>query len=124
MQIPVTKDKDNQTELILLDMHEVLYIHVVDRTIAYHTLGGEFYHLFPSLSSLSIHLEQHGFRKLDRINLVNIHKITHFDNEHRKIYFEKEISKDSKFATVSFLTKKKLQKEIDQWIDKNLNNTI
>src|SRR5690554_3966934 len=98
MQIPVTKDKDNQTELIMLDMQEVLFVDIEDRTVVYHTLEGKYYHLSPSLTSLTVHLEKIGFRKLDRINLVNIHKIKHYDEEHRKVYFDKEIINTSEFT--------------------------
>lgn len=107
MLIPVTRDKDNLTEIVMLDLKDVLYMHMEDRNIVYHTLEGRFYHLVPSLSVLAKHSENYGFEKLDRINLVNMNKIEYFDDEFAKVYFqpESEITPDSKSATVAFLNK-------------------
>lgn len=114
MQIPVTRDKDNQTELIMLDMKDVLYMNMEDRTVVYHTLEEKFYHLMPSLSVLSNHTQALGFEKLDRINLVNMNAIKHFDDEYAFVYFEpkEQLTKKSKFTTVAFLNKSKLKKKI------------
>jgi DNA-binding LytR/AlgR family response regulator len=107
MLIPVTRDKDNLTEIIMLDLNDVLYMHMEDRNVVYHTLNEHFYHLMPSLSVLAKHSENHGFEKLDRINLVNMNKIEYFDDEFAKVYFvpEAEVSSESKSATVAFLNK-------------------
>lgn len=116
MLIPVTRDKDNQTELIMLDMKDVLYMHMEDRTVVYHTLEERFYHLLPSLSVLARHTQSLGFEKLDRINLVNLNKVNHFDDKYAVVYFEAEaqLTKKSKSTTVAFLNKEKLKK----WLKK------
>lgn len=120
MKIPVTRDKNNNTELVLLDVTEVLYIQIEDRNTVYYTLNGKFYHLMPSLSVLEIHLNSHGFRKLDRINLVNTNKIKAYDDSAGKVFFEEEVTKTSIFTTVSFINKNKLRREIEDWISKNI----
>lgn len=123
MIIPVTRDKENIGELIMLNMKDVLYMHIEDRTVVYHTLKDQFYHLLPSLTVMNHQTEAFGFRKLDRINLVNIHQIKYLDDAHGKVYFEEDIKKDSKFATVSFLNKGKRSKEIRDWINRNLGDS-
>ncbi len=111
MQIPVTRDKDNQTDIIMLDLNDVVYMHMEDRTVVYHTNQDQFYHLMPSLTVLSRHAQKLGFEKLDRINLVNLHKIEHFDDKLNIVYFQQEekITKKSKSATVAFSHKEKLK---------------
>jgi hypothetical protein len=52
--------------------------------------------------------------------LVNIQKVKYFDEDLGKVYFEENITKHSKFTTVSFINKNKLKKEINEWINKNL----
>ena len=116
MKIPVTKDKDNMTEVIMLDLRDVIYVHLQDRTVVYHTVNEQFYHLMPSLSVLAKHTEAIGFERMDRINLVNVNKIAYFDDEYAKIYFEpkEQITKNSKYATVAFLNKGKLKKMLKE----------
>jgi DNA-binding LytR/AlgR family response regulator len=120
MKVPVTRDRDNDTELIMLDLNDVIFIQTEDRTLVYHTLDEVYYPLIPSLTTLSKHTEHLGFRRLDRINLVNIQKVKYFDEDLGKVYFEENITKHSKFTTVSFINKNKLKKEINEWINKNL----
>ena len=116
MQIPVTRDKDNQTALIMLDLNDVIYVHTQDRNVVYHTIDDQFFHLMPSLTVLAKHTEDLGFKRLDRINLVNMEKIQYFDDEYAKIYFypKEQIDKNSKYATISFLNKGKLKKYLKQ----------
>ncbi len=111
MQIPVTRDKDNQSDIIMLDMSDVVYMHMEDRTVVYHTIDEEFYHLLPSLSVLARHAQSLGFEKLDRINVVNLRKIKHFDEKLSIVYFqqEPELTKKSKSATVAISHKEKLK---------------
>jgi DNA-binding LytR/AlgR family response regulator len=114
MQIPVTRDRKNQTDIIMLDMNDVLYMHMEGHTVVYHTIHEQFYHLMPSLAVLSRHVQKLGFEKLDRINLVNLHKIKHFDEKMGIVYFqqEHEVTKKSKSATVAFLNKVKLKNRL------------
>lgn len=100
----------------MLDLNDVIYMHMEDRTVVYHTLNEQFYHLAPSLSIMARHTAAFGFEKLDRINLVNMSKIRHFDDEFAIVYFEpkEQITKKSKFATVAFLNKSKLKKRLKE----------
>lgn len=100
----------------MLDLNDVIYMHMEDRTVVYHTLTEQFYHLAPSLSIMARHTKAYGFEKLDRINLVNMSKIKHFDDEFAIVYFEPEdqITKKSKYATVAFLNKGKLKKRLKE----------
>lgn len=118
MKFPVTRDRNNESEWLMLDANDILYINVEDRTVVFHTQDEKFY-LLDTLSALSKHMEPLGFRKLDRINLVNINKIKYFDDEHSKVFFEKNITRTSKYATVSFMNKNSLKKQIEEWIRKN-----
>lgn len=119
MVIPVTRDKENLTEIVMLDMKDVIFLDVEGRNIVYHTHQEQFYHLFPSLAVMTKHTEDLGFRKLDRINLVNIHQIKQLDVDHSKVFFEEPVLKESKYATVSFLNRGRNKKEIQDWIIKN-----
>ncbi len=119
MIIPVTRDKENLTEIVMLDMNEVIFLNVEGRNIVYHTHQEQFYHLFPSLAVMTKHTEDLGFRKLDRINLVNVNQIKLLDTDHSKVFFEEPIIKQSKYATVSFLNRGRNKKEIQGWIAKN-----
>ena len=116
MLIPVTRDKDNMTDIVMLDLNDVIYIHMEDRTVVYHTIDNHYYHLAPSLSVLAHHIKSIGFDRLDRINLVNLNRIEHFDDEFAKVYFQPidTITKDSKYATVAYLNKGKLKKYLSQ----------
>ncbi|GAB2723065.1 LytTR family transcriptional regulator DNA-binding domain-containing protein [Paenibacillus thermoaerophilus] len=118
MKFPVTRDRNNETEYVMLDAEDVLYIHLEDRTVVFHTHEGKFY-LLDTLSALAKHMEALGFRKLDRVNLVNVKKITQFDDEQGKVYFDATVDKNSDFATVSFVNKNTYRKEILHWVEKN-----
>jgi DNA-binding LytR/AlgR family response regulator len=120
MLIPATRDKNNNSECIMLDIRDVVYIVIEDRNVVYHTNDSKYYHLMPSLSVMELHCEQFGFQKLDRINLVNTRKIKSFDDESGKVFFDDEVSKDSKYATVSYVNKNKLKASIEHWIERNL----
>lgn len=122
MQIPVTRDKHNISNLILLDIQDVLFIVAEDRNVVYHTLDGKYYHLLPALSVLETHMKERGFERLDRINLVNSNRVRCYDHTDGKVYFEKAIDKSSKYATVAFANKAKLKHMIESWVKINNDN--
>lgn len=101
MRYPVTRDPDNKTEIIELDLNDVIYIDTGDRSVVFHTPDEVYYPVLPRISNLEMHLGQLGFRKLDRTNLVNTAKITHYDHEHALVFFDDQITKNSKYATIS-----------------------
>ncbi len=79
------------------------------------TNGPEFYtqdamYYYPTtLEELMIVLNDDGFERLDRTNIVNMNQVKAFDPKARKVYFEHPWSGDSKFATVSEANVKKVQ---------------
>lgn len=119
MLFPVTRDPRNHDEIILLDLREVVSVQTWERSVIFHTLDGEYYPVTPKISTLEKHLEPIGFRRLDRTNLANIHKIKKFDDELMLVFFEDTITKNSKFATVSHGEKSMVKKEIAGWINAN-----
>ncbi|WP_372663461.1 LytTR family transcriptional regulator DNA-binding domain-containing protein [Cohnella sp.] len=108
MRYPVTKDPDNKTEVIELDLDEVIFVDSQDRFIVFHTIEGIYYPVLPKLSTLETQLGHLGFRRLDRTNLVNTNKIKHYDHERSLVFFDDSITKNSKYATISASEKSKL----------------
>lgn len=113
MRFPVTKDPGNFSEVIELDLREVDYIEThPSGYVAFHMKDEVFFPIVPKLSVLEAHLEQLGFLRLDRTNLSNIRKIRHFDEERSLVFFSDNISKTSKFSTVSSRVKKILKERL------------
>lgn len=124
MNIPVLKQvNEHETELVLLDLSEVLYINIEKRNIVYHTLDQKYYHL-STLSELYDHFFDSGFDLLDKTNLVNMNKIKKLDGKQGKVYFEEEPTEDSKYATVAFIKQKLFQNVISRAIANNTNTSL
>lgn len=124
MMIPVLKAKnENKTELVMLDLNDVLYINIEKRNIVYHTMDEKYYHL-STLSELYDHFFDSGFDLLDKTNLVNLNKIKKLDNKQGKIYFEDQPSADSKYATVAFIKQKMFHNVIARAIANNTNTSL
>ncbi|UVI28846.1 LytTR family transcriptional regulator DNA-binding domain-containing protein [Paenibacillus spongiae] len=123
MKIPVTRDKNNDTPIFMLDTADILYIQTDEGTIVFQTASESYYPLAPSLSTYVKHLEQYGFHKLDRINLVNKNKIVAYDHDHGKVFFESVDDKQGKSTTVAFMHRSKLRQDIERWIDENINRS-
>jgi DNA-binding LytR/AlgR family response regulator len=117
---PVTKDRNNDGEVIMMDIAEVLYIQIEDGAVVFHTSEGRFYPLVPSLSMYAKHTEAHGFLKLDRTNLVNMNKLKVFDEKRGLVYFDELADSDSQSAIVAFMNIGKLKGIILSWIERNL----
>ncbi|MEF3304059.1 LytTR family transcriptional regulator DNA-binding domain-containing protein [Paenibacillus sp. GYB003] len=122
MKIIVTRDPGNDSEWIELDFQDIVAIQSWDRAVIVHTANDHFYPLYPGLSNFEKQAVKMGFRKLDRTNLVNLHKIKHYDNEQGLVFFETPITNKSKYSTISFEKNKKLKTEIEDWVEKNLRN--
>ncbi|PDO09692.1 MAG: hypothetical protein BLM47_11345 [Candidatus Reconcilbacillus cellulovorans] len=118
MQFLTTRDSKHLTEPKMVDLEDVLYIDSDNRKVVFHTHEGSFY-LVDMLSAFARHLQPYGFRLLDRVNLVHLKKITHFDEEHHKVFFDRIVTKDSPYATVSFANGKSYIDEIRYWIEQN-----
>ncbi|MFD0716581.1 LytTR family transcriptional regulator DNA-binding domain-containing protein [Paenibacillus sp. GCM10027626] len=118
MKIPVTRDKNNDSPVVMLDTDDILFIQSEGGTIVFQTESDSYYPLAPSLSTYVKHLEEYGFHKLDRINLVNKNKVKGYNHEHGKVLFNPE-AKDGKSATVAFMHRGKLREQIETWIKNN-----
>lgn len=123
MQIPVIKRNEGSSELVLLDLKDVIYICVENRNLILHTTTDQYQHM-STLSDLQEHLYDQGFELLDRTNLVNQHKIKKLDKRQGKIYFEEQPTEDCKFATISYLKQKHLDKSLARIIANNTNSTL
>ncbi|MGG1312540.1 MULTISPECIES: LytTR family transcriptional regulator DNA-binding domain-containing protein [Cohnella] len=66
------------------------------------------YYYPTTLEELYILFKEHGFERLDRTNLANLHLAQAFDPKTRKVYFDYPWDKDSRFATVSEANVKKV----------------
>lgn len=114
MKYPVTPDPNNFEEVIMLDLEDIVKIEVHGRSVAFHTKTKVFYPLTWTISTLEHHLKDYDFQRLDRNNLVNINRITHIDEERALVFFDSEITKLSKFATISSKEKARVKKELKE----------
>lgn len=121
MKMPVLRKRDDVTELIELDLSDVLYIHIENRNIVYHTADEKYYQI-TRLSELEEHLSDKGFDLLDKTNLVNLNKVQYFDEKYGKIYFQPTPGPNSKYASVAAIQKKWRGSAISRAIAKNTNN--
>ncbi|MEI7024884.1 LytTR family transcriptional regulator DNA-binding domain-containing protein [Paenibacillus sp. y28] len=124
MKMPVLRRReDKSTELVELDLQEVLYINIEDRNIVYHTRTDKYYQI-TKLSELDEHLPQLGFDLLDKTNLVNMNEVKSFDPKLGNIYFDEHPDKSSKVASVAFIQQKIRKNQIAQAIARNTGTTL
>lgn len=122
MMIPVTRDRRNESPVVLLEAADILYIESANGALVFHTLTDSFYPLAPSLTTYVKHLQSHGFHKLDRINLVNKHKVVRYDHEQGKVFFPSLGGKLGKSTTVAYFRRGRLRHEIERWVDRNAHD--
>jgi DNA-binding LytR/AlgR family response regulator len=121
--MPVLAKKEDRTELVELDLKEVLYINIEDRNIVYHTMEGKYYQI-SKLSELDEHLFELGFDLLDKTNLVNMNKVKHFDSKFGKIFFEQSPTRMSKYASVAAIQQKLRKHQINRAIARNTDSIV
>ncbi|TYP71869.1 LytTR family transcriptional regulator DNA-binding domain-containing protein [Paenibacillus methanolicus] len=119
MMIPVTRDRNNESPVVLLEAADILYIESANGALVFHTLTDTFYPLAPSLTTYVKHLQSYGFHKLDRINLVNKHHIARYDHEQGKVFFQSPGGSLGKSTTVAYIRRGRLRHEIERWIERN-----
>ncbi|HEY8529502.1 MAG TPA: LytTR family transcriptional regulator DNA-binding domain-containing protein [Paenibacillaceae bacterium] len=119
MIYPVTRDRNNETEIIMLDLSEVTYMVNEDGVIAFYTETDKFYPLVPSLSLYEKHLHDMGFYRLDRVNLVNMNKVKGFDEQRGLVFFDDPPHQVQNSTTVAFMKIRKMKHTIMDWIRKN-----
>jgi len=116
---PVTRDRNNETQVILLDLSEVTHMVYEDGVIAFITETDKFYPLVPSLSLYEKQLHDMGFYRLDRVNLVNMNKVKGFDEQRGLVFFDDPPHEVQNSATVAFMKVRKMKQTILDWIRKN-----
>lgn len=120
---PVTRDRNNETEIIMLDLSEVTHMVIEEGTVAFYTETDKFYPLVPSLSVYAKHLQDMGFLRLDRVNLVNMTRVKGFDELRGLVFFGDSPHHARNSATVAFMNIRKLKTIILDWIRKNKSRT-
>lgn len=99
--ITVLKNTNNDsTELVTINLSEVLFISNEGSRLVFHTLEDRYYQI-TSIQELEQHLKDVSFEKLDRPFLVNMNKIRDVDKDQRLVYFEDDTYEDRKFVTVA-----------------------
>ncbi|OUM99656.1 MAG: hypothetical protein BAA02_10205 [Paenibacillaceae bacterium ZCTH02-B3] len=116
---PVTRDRNNETQVIMLDLSEVTHMVYEDGVIAFITETDKYYPLVPSLSLYEKHLHDMGFYRLDRVNLVNMNKVKGFDEQRGLVFFDDPPHQVKNSATVAFMKVRKMKQTILDWISKN-----
>lgn len=102
---------DGMTELACISLLDVDYMEIEGRKIVYHVGGAKYRHI-STLSELEEHLGQEGFDMLDKTNLVNLNKVTSFDETQGKVYFQEPVTGGSKYATVALIKQKLIRREM------------
>lgn len=116
------KLKSGASELVEIDLNDVLFIKIEDRNIVYHTLNEKFSHI-STLSDLEDHLFDFGFDMLDKTNIVNMNRIKYLNEKHGNIYFEEQPTRESKFASIALIKQKVLKDRLHQCIAANTGKT-
>lgn len=83
-----------------IDINDIQHLAVEEGQIIYYTNKGPFLQI-RTLEDYTIALAEEGFVRTDRGSLVSLDKVTYFDSELGKIYFDEHIQDDSHYATVS-----------------------
>jgi DNA-binding LytR/AlgR family response regulator len=124
LDMPVLRKRnDGTSELIIIDIQDVLFVNIENRGIVYHTRDERFHHI-STLSELEEHLSEAGFDLLDKTNIVNMNQVKLLDEKHGNIYFDEEPDKKSKYASVAFIKQKLLKKEIQNAVCRNTGKTL
>jgi DNA-binding LytR/AlgR family response regulator len=102
---------DGTTELACISLLDVDYMEIEGRKIVYHVDNEKYRHI-STLSELEEHLAQEGFDMLDKTNLVNLNKVSSFDESQGKVYFQEPSTGESKYATVALIKQKMIRREM------------
>ncbi|WEK55245.1 MAG: LytTR family transcriptional regulator DNA-binding domain-containing protein [Candidatus Cohnella colombiensis] len=91
---------DQEGKLCVVHISDLISIKPTSDGPEFYTKDNMYY--YPTtLDELLIVLKDYGFDRLDRTNLVNMNHLESYDPKARKVYFDAEVTKDSKYATVS-----------------------
>jgi hypothetical protein len=70
---------------------------------------GNIYYSLSKLEDVIQFFNPQGYEKVDRGNVANVSAITYFDSTLGKVYFDDQITIDSKYATLSPVYHKRLR---------------
>jgi DNA-binding LytR/AlgR family response regulator len=102
---------DGSTELACISLLDVDYMEIEGRKIVYHVDQEKYRHI-STLSELEEHLAVQGFDMLDKTNLVNLNRVSSFDETQGKVYFQDPVTNYSKYATVALIKQKLIRREM------------
>ncbi|MGG1659464.1 LytTR family transcriptional regulator DNA-binding domain-containing protein [Brevibacillus sp. NRS-1366] len=101
MKIPLFRKGFEEEGIHWIDMtEEVTHLSHSKNKIEIHTKD-DVYYMLTSLEDWRRVLKQYGFEKLDVGNIVNMKKITVFDESKQKVYFEDQPDSNSKYTDVA-----------------------
>lgn len=109
--IPAVRKED--LSLHWINFNDITHISVEGGQLVYHT-GEQSYFSIRTLEEFTRGLENEGFMRMDRASLVRMDKITYFDSEYGKVYFDQKPDKNSPFATVSYTIMKDIKRRLPE----------
>lgn len=96
----------------ILDIQDVIALKKRGKAIEYYTETDVYEHV-TSLESLVSFLKEYGYERLDRDNIVNMNKISRFDEETNKVIFESATGNELAF-TVSWANLHKVKERLQE----------
>ena len=106
MEIPVVRRLSRQQfEIVMLDLDDVLFTFVENNVIKYQTKS-EVFSQISTLEEQERFLSTMGFKKLERGYLVQMDKVSWYDEETHQVFFEPYPSRNAPSAPVSRVHRK------------------
>lgn len=114
---------DGTTELACISLLDVDYMEIEGRKIVYHVDQSKYRHI-STLSELEEHLGEYNFDMLDKTNLVNLNKVSSFDETQGKVFFQEPVTEESKYATVALIKQKLIRREMLQTTTSHIRDAL
>lgn len=99
----ILRDSSNEGkgQFRLLKLDEICSVSTNGRTLMFETRDAT-YHMISTLDQVGQFLMPLlDLKKVDRVNYIQPSKVTYYDSEFRKVYFDKDVSAKSKYATIA-----------------------
>jgi DNA-binding LytR/AlgR family response regulator len=121
----VYKKLDDDTKVFYqINIKDVLYIHLENRHVVFHTRDDKYY-VPDKLEDYEEMLFQQGFELTDKTNLVNMNEVRYLDTHYNNLYFEEKPDlKKSKHASVAAIQLRSRKRPILAAIARNNGITI
>lgn len=116
-RIPVLR---SDKSIYWLKINDICFASIDGKRITYHTKDEIFYQINNFDELLRLLSPAEGFEKLDRAVVIHMSNVTHFDSQTGLVYFEEQVGRQSKFATVASGYIQKVKKMIGR--DREINN--